>query len=113
MNEKVEREGGAYGGGNMLCYNCGEEGHMVSYLSWLNHKDQAERQSRDCVNERVAGVGGGGGTCYNCGEAGHMVCVLPGSSEHSANDSHATVPRPLSQAHSEVNATIVAREDIK
>ena len=30
MNEKVEREGGGYGGGSMLCYNCGEEGHMVS-----------------------------------------------------------------------------------
>jgi hypothetical protein len=36
----------------------------------------ADKQSRDCVNEKVAGVGGGGGTCYNCGEAGHMVCPL-------------------------------------
>ena len=67
------------------------------------------------MNERVAGVGGGGGgTCYNCGEAGHMVCpfLLPFGGD-SADDSRETVPRPLSQAPSEVNATTVEREDIR
>ena len=43
-----------------------------------------------------------------------MVCplLLPFGGD-SADDSRETVPRPLSQAPSEVNATIVAREDIK
>jgi hypothetical protein len=50
--------------------------HGKLFRPSLVYKDQADRQSRDCVNEKVAGVGGGGGTCYNCGEAGHMVCPL-------------------------------------
>lgn len=96
----------------MLCYNCGEEGHMVSPFPLKSKTTEANVQSRDCFNEKVAGVGGGGGTCYNCGEAGHMVC-LPRSGVSSADDSPESVPSLQYQDPSEVNATIVERGDIK
>lgn len=61
------RSGGGGGGGS--CYNCGEEGHMVSRAcAMLTYK------SRDCPEPRTGG-GGGGGSCYNCGEEGHMVSM--------------------------------------
>ena len=67
--------------GEVACYAT----TVVKKDTWLVRSDShlhlrgafADVQSRDCVNEKVAGVGGGGGTCYNCGEAGHMVSLFP------------------------------------
>lgn len=89
----------------------------------------ANKQSRDCVNERVAGAGGGGGTCYNCGEAGHMVCSFSSSPsppllfllflhcplnfENGTDISHESVPNHLSPGRSEANVTTVVNEVIK
>jgi len=97
----------------MLCYNCGEEGHMVSPFPSKSNTIEADVKSRDCVNEKVAGVGGGGGTCYNCGEAGHMVNPFQFLLGSKADDSLESAPSLPSQDPSEESATIVERGDIK
>jgi hypothetical protein len=87
--------------------------HGKLFRPSLVYKDQADRQSRDCVNEKVAGVGGGGGTCYNCGEAGHMVCPPQSLLGSKADDSPENVPNPPFQAPSEANVITVVKGVIK
>lgn len=65
--------GGGFGGD---CYNCGEGGHMVSFLPTPAFIVSSLQKSADCSQPRKGGGGGGGGggrTCYNCGEPGHIV----------------------------------------